>query len=223
MTTDQDLGRNRSPIVENPAAAQILLDHERRRYLEPFMRGERSTSEAAQELGVAVKDMAYRVQRMAGAGLVQATSEERRAGRSVKRYRAPTGFFLPFATVPEADVEAMFESLLRPLRAGLLRGLVRAVTDTAYNVLDWGYSFELNDEGHVSVVPLARPEEPPDRIVQRLLQSDAPAVYLSYAPLQLDHTRAKRLQHDLNELVRRYQGGEGPDTYWVSVGLAPVG
>ncbi|MEJ2290558.1 MAG: hypothetical protein P8Y05_02435 [Deinococcales bacterium] len=211
-----------APVVTEPTATQILLDHGRRRYLEPFMRGERSTAEAADEVGVPVKDMAYRVQRMHRIGLLHLTAEQPRAGRAVRRYRAPTSFFVPFSVVPEPDMEEAFENLLRPLRARLLQGLAHAVTDTEWNVHDWGYRFELNEKGRVSVVPMARPAEPSGRIFERILQADAPAVYLSYVPLQLDFAHAKQLQRELIELVQRYQQEAGAGTYFLSVGLAPV-
>lgn len=210
------------PVVTDPNATQILLDHGRRSYLEPFMRAERSTSEAAAELGVSVKDMAYRVQRMVRLGLLAVTAEEPRAGRPVKRYRAPTRFFVPFAVLPEADLVEMFEALVTPLQGGLLQGLVRAVTDTEWNVHDWGYRVELNDKDEVSVIPLSRAGDPSDHIYDLIVRGDAPAVFLSYAPLRLDFARAKELQRDLIALLERYQGDRGGTVYWVSAGLAPV-
>ncbi len=210
------------PVVTDPAATQILLDHERRGYLEPFMRAERSTSEAAAELGVPVKDMAYRVQRMLRVGLLSVTGEQRRAGRPVKRYRAPRRFFVPFAVLPEADLVEMFEELVTPLQAGLLQGMVRAVTDTEWNVHDWGYRVELNDKGEASVIPLSQEGDPSAHIYDQILQDDAPAVFLGYVPLRLDFPRAKELQRDLIELLGRYQQDRGSGVYWVSAALAPV-
>jgi hypothetical protein len=166
--------------------------------------------------------MAYRVQRMLRLGLVYPIGERRRAGRPVRRYRAPTRFFLPFAVLEEADLAEMFDVMTRPLQTGLLRGLAHAVSDTTWDVHDWGYTFELDDRGHISVIPLTRPGEPADRIIERILQADAPPVYLGYVPLRLDFTKAKELQRELIELVQRYQGEHGAGTYWVGVGLAPV-
>lgn len=222
MISSEDGHTAPPPIITDVAATQILVDHDRRAYLEPFMRGDCSTTEAAEALGVPVKDMAYRVQRMLRLGLVRATGEQRRAGRPVRRYRAPPSFFVPFAALPEVDLAEMFEVMVQPLQTGLLRGLAHAVTDTTWDVRDWGYTFELNDKGHISVIPLAKPGEPADGIFERILQADAPPVYLGYVPLRLDFARAKELQHELIELVQRYQSEQGAGTYWVGVGLAPV-
>lgn len=222
MNSSEDGSTRPPPIITDVAATQILMDHDRRAYLEPFMRGECSTTEAAEALGVPVKDMAYRVQRMLRLGLLHATGEQRRAGRPVRRYRAPARFFVPFAALREVDLMEMFDVIIQPLQTGLLRGLARAVTDTAWDVHDWGYTFELNEKGHISVVPLAKPGEPAEGIFERILQADAPPVYLGYVPLRLDFPKAKELQRELIALVQRYQGERGGGTYWIGVGLAPV-
>lgn len=221
MESSEDGSTPTPPVITDVAATQILIDRDRRAYLEPFMRGACSTGEAADALGVSVKDMAYRVQRMLRLHLVSVAGEQRRAGRAVRRYRAPTSFFVPFAALPEADLVEMFDVIVHPLQMGLLRGLAGAVTDGSWNVEGWGYAFELNDKGHVSVTPLARPGEQAERIYERILQLDAPAVYLGYVPLRLDFARAKELQRELIDLVQRYQSDRGASTYWIGVGLGP--
>ena len=73
--------------------------------------GETSVSAAAQVLGCSVQAMHYRVKQLLAAGLLEVAREEKRAGRSIKHYRAVSdAFFVPDNLTPYADLE---ERLLR--------------------------------------------------------------------------------------------------------------
>lgn len=207
-------------VVEDEPAAAFLLDADRVRFLHPFMRGEHSTAEAASAVGVSVKDMAYRVKRMRELGLLTLTRERKRAGRPVRYYRAPDAFFVPFAMLPQADLEESVASLLRSPQQRLIAGLVRALTDRELQLHRWGWRLELDAEERVSIRPSdeAAGDEP---LFRRLLRDDAPAVYMANLPLWLDHGDAKRLQRELVELVRRYDGRNGNTSYMFTVGLTP--
>ena len=54
-----------------------------------------------------------------------------------------------------------------------------------------------------------------------VLHDDAPAVYMANLPLWLDHGDAKRLQRELVDLVRRYDGRNGSTSYMFTLGLTP--
>lgn len=206
-------------VADEPAAA-FLLDADRLRFLHPFMRGERSTSEAASEVGVSVKDMAYRVKRMRELGLLELTREQKRAGRPVRYYRAPDAFYIPFAVLPQAELEESVASLLHSSQQRLIAGLVHALVDRELQLHRWGWRLELDAEQRVSIRPSdeADGEEP---LFQRLLHDDAPAVYVANLPLWLDHGDAKSLQRELVELVRRYDGRNGTTSYMFTLGLTP--
>ena len=208
-------------VVEAEAAAAFLLDAERMRFLRPFMLGELSTAGAAAVVGVSVKDMAYRVKRMRALGLLEPTREQKRSGRPVRYYRAPHAFFIPFSTLPQADLEESVASLLRNPQERLIAGMVHALTDREVRLHRWGWRLELDAEQRVSISPSgdASGDEP---LFRRLLHDDAPAVYMANLPLRLDHEDAKRLQRELLDLLRSYDGRNGSTSYMFTVGLAPM-
>lgn len=207
-------------VVEDPAAAAVLLEEERLRYLLPFMGRERSTAEAAAEVGIPVKDMAYRIGRMLDLGLLRVTGRRPRKGRPVRLFRAPDAFFVPFAAVPAEDMEAMVERLLDAPRRRLVEGLVDALGEFAQDVHRWGWQLQLDREGRLSIGPAARPSDPRP-LVRSLLEPDKPALFMANIPLKLDHAAAKELQRELARLVERFDGRNGPDTYMLTLGLAP--
>lgn len=208
-------------VVRDPAAVAYVLDPERVRLLQPFMRGERSTSQAAAEVGVSVKDMAYRVRRMLALGLLTIARVEPRAGRPIRYLRGAPAYFLPFMDVPGADLEASVDSLLRETQRQLVQGLVQTLGETERDLHRWGWRFELDGEERISVRPSVGPDD--ERPLSRhLLDSASPAVYVVNLMLSLNHADAKRLQRDLAELLTRYDGRGGPDRYVVSIGLTPA-
>lgn len=207
-------------VVDDAAAATILLDQQRLRYLRPFMLRQCGTAEAASEVGVPVKEMAYRVRRMLALGLLAETGERSRKGRPVRLYRAPSAFFVPFAVAPAVDMEAMVERLLDAPRRRLVEGLVSALGDVAQDVHRWGWQLELDEAQRVSIGPAAHPGSPRP-LMRWLLDVDEPALFMANTPLQLDHAAAKELQRELARLVERFDGRGGPDTYVLALGLAP--
>lgn len=206
-------------VVTDSAAAAVLLDAARFRFLRPYMRGERSTAEAAAEADVSVKDMAYRVKRMQTLGLLEATGERRRKGRPIRLYRAPPTFFVPFAAAPDVDLQAMVERLLDAPRRRLVAGLLAGLEEIAHGVHRWGWRLEIDAQNRESITPAARPDSP-RTFLRALLEADQPAVYLTNVPLRLEPAEAKALQRELAELVQRYNGRNGSADYMLSLGLA---
>lgn len=112
--------------VRTPEQARLLSDPTALRHLEPFLGRTLGAGAAAREAGVSVERMLYRVRQFLGAGLLMEVGEERRAGRSVRLYRAPAGFRVPFHLTPFADLEAQIGRHGRPFdrlraRAGARR------------------------------------------------------------------------------------------------------
>lgn len=207
--------------MADAAAARYLLDPDHIRFLRPFMLGERSTAAAADEVGVSVKDMAYRVKRMLALDLIACTDERKRAGRPVRLYRAPSAFFIPFARVPEGDLEEMVDALLRAPQRQLVRGMVETLADAERDLHRWGWRLELDREERVSIRPSGDPEDH-EPLFHRLLEDEAPALYIANVPLRLSHADAKSLQRELLALVERYDGREGSDPYMLMMGLTPL-
>ncbi len=208
-------------VVSDPAAARFLLDPDRLRFLRPFMLGERGTAAAAAALDIAVKTMAYRVKRMESLGLLRCTGERRRAGRPIRLYRAPRTFFIPFAAVPKGDLEEMVESLLRNPQRQLVAGLLRSLGDTEHDLHRWGWRLSLDGDERLSIRPAPNVRDD-EQLFHKLLADDGPALLVGNVPLKLDHAAAKALQRDLVALAQRYDRLDGPDTYLLTLGLAPL-
>ncbi len=100
--------------VSTPQQARLLSDVAALRHLEPFIGRTLGASAAAQQAGVSVERMLYRVQQFLKTGLLEQAGEEKRAGRPVKLYRAPGGLRVPFALTPFADLEAQAARHSRP-------------------------------------------------------------------------------------------------------------
>lgn len=207
-------------VVRQTRAAAVLLDPVRRRYLEPFMRAERSPSQAARELGVPVRDMAYRVKRCVALGLLEFTREQPRGGRPIRFYRAPESFFVPFASLPEPDLVEMVEALVRPWQALAVRGSVRAMLSVEEGMHDWGWLLRLRSRG-VSVGPAPGPDADREASLRQLFGGTAPT-YLGWIRLRLTRERGRELQQAIVELVQRFEEDDGPDTHLLGVALAPV-
>lgn len=208
-------------VIRETPAATLLLDPARQRYLEPFMRGERSTSQAAREVGVSVKDMAYRVKRFLALGLLEPTREQPRGGRPIRFYRAPEAFFVPFASLPEPDLVEMVDALLRPWQALAIRHAVRAMQSADEGMHTWGWLLRMRQRG-VSVGPAPAPDADPGALADLLLHAAAP-MYLGWVPLHLTRERARELQQELIELVLRFAEDDGPEGHLLGLTLAPVG
>lgn len=67
--------------VADATAARMVLQPQRRRFLEPFLARPCTPGEAARALGVPVEQVAYRVQAMLRAGLLRPVETRARAGR----------------------------------------------------------------------------------------------------------------------------------------------
>jgi hypothetical protein len=217
---EDDASTSPARLVRETPAATVLLDPQRRRFLEPFMRGERSASQAAREVGVSVKDMAYRVKRFVALGLLDMVREQPRGGRPIRFYRASVAYFVPFASLPEADLVEMVEALVAPWQALALRGLVRTMLSAEEGMLDWGWLLRLRDRG-VSVGPAPGPTAGPEAM-ERLMLEGAVPVFYGWIPLRLTRERARELQRALVDVVREFGEDDGPEPHLLGLALAPL-
>lgn len=92
--------------MTDPEQARILSDRVSLRFFRPFIAKERSASEVADELGVALDTVLYRIRTFRRAGLLQVARLEPRAGRPIKHYRSVhDAYIIPFELTPHANLE----------------------------------------------------------------------------------------------------------------------
>ncbi len=75
-------------MVTDHRQARLLTDPRSAAFIHPFLSRERSTAEAAGDVGCAITTMAYRVRVLLEAGLLQVTRTRSRAGRPITCYRS---------------------------------------------------------------------------------------------------------------------------------------
>ena len=132
--------------IEDPAAARLLMDESAREVFGCFLGVDRSVREAADHLGRDLDAVLYRVKRLHAAGLLAVVAVVPRAGRAVRRYRAPhDSWFVPFEALPYADLEETFAALHRATVARAARAAARWLVRSPWA----GYLVERGDDGQV--------------------------------------------------------------------------
>ena len=100
--------------IDDPVAARLLMDAATREVFGCFLDRDHSVREAADLLERDLDAVLYRVRRLHAAGLLEVVAVQRRAGRPVRRYRAPHPlWFVPFEALPYADLEETFAAMAR--------------------------------------------------------------------------------------------------------------
>ncbi|GAA5533254.1 helix-turn-helix domain-containing protein [Deinococcus aluminii] len=125
---DREESRSLPPplVVQDPVWARLLLDPLARQTLAPFFGRDTTVGEAAAQLGVKPNTLLRRVQRLVAGGLLHVTGEERRAGRSLKRYRvASERFFVPFALTDAVTLEDLLMQAVEEPNRLIARGLAQ--------------------------------------------------------------------------------------------------
>ena len=208
-------------VVTNSEAARVLADPTERRFLNPFMRGERTLSEAAAEVGLKLNAMHYRVQKLLALGLIEVAREEPRKGRAVKVYWASAeAFFAPFEVTPYASLEALITEMLHASSEHFIRNLAQTFLNRADS---WGVL--LAKEGGSGVARLAPSHKPEaERPGASILDPDFPAVWVTNGFTALTFEEAKAFQRELSELLGRYSRPESSSEqrYYFTLGLTPV-
>ncbi|UCH26741.1 MAG: hypothetical protein JSV66_03580 [Trueperaceae bacterium] len=160
--------------------------------------------------------MLKRVQGFLDLGLLEVAEIVARRGRGIKLYRTTAkSYFIPFhATSAEtlesalAEKDAYWERLLR-------RNVVRARLEA---VGTWGTRIYRDNRDRLQVQMAIAP----DKNVTTL-DPDSPAVVSAWRDsLYLDFDEAKELQHELFDLIKRYQRKRGAQRYVLRLGLAPL-
>ena len=203
-------------IVREGAAAEALMDPLTLRHLAPFLGREASVTQAAAETGEKPNTTLRRIQRFIRLGLLEVASEKARGGRPVKLYRSVAAvFFVPFeATASEtleaalAERDGYWERLLR-------RNVVKARLES---IGPWGTRIYRDDRGRLQVQTAVTPDAN-----ATTLEPSAPAVFSAWRDtVMLDFDDAKRLQHEMFELMQGYLKLAGAQRYVIRLAMAPV-
>lgn len=208
-------------FVTDPEAARILAHPAERRFLEPFMRGDKTMSEAASKVGLKLNTMHYRVRKLLDLGLIEVVRETPRRGRAVKIYRATAeAFFAPFSVTPYDSLDTLITEMLSDAYTRFIRNLAATFLERADS---WGVLLSKEGDGVVSrLAPSERPEV--ERPGSSILDPDFPAVWVSNGFTALSFEEAKAFQWELAELLRRYSRSESSkeQTYLFTLGLTSV-
>ena len=203
-------------VVRDPAAADLLMNPDTLRHLEPFLGRERSVSEAAVELGAKPNTVLRRVQRLQALHLLEIARERPRNGRAVKLYRSTAEvFFVPFEATGAATLEAALEGRDAYWERLLRRNVVRVRSE---QLGTWGTRIYRDAEGRLQVQTAVDAERNTTS-----LEAGAPAILSAWRDrVYLDYHDAKALQRELFELLLRFQRLGGAQRYVVRLGLAPL-
>lgn len=201
--------------IETLEAALLLTNRQELRYLKPFILRECTVSEAAAELGVKITPMYKKLERLLKLGLVRETRQTARVGRAIRHYRAVAEqFFVPFTLHPP---ELIGEPNRKHHMAVFEQNIQRLYRSEAFVEQGLGVATGFTEAGEI-YLRFAYPNgEPWD-----YTHPQAPAMLSGWNPLRLEPAEAKALQKELFEVMLKYLGKEGKQTYLSGVFLIPL-
>lgn len=195
--------------ITKRSTIETLLDLKAMRFCGPFLRGPRTLSEAAGELGRPTSTMAYWIGKLERAGVIERLDPVRRNGMAMPRYRAlARQFFVPFASIPPGLTTEVMDSGRQRILDQFLDGLDDIFTADRYS----GIQFRASGVRGVEI-DVREPEPSRDGI---------PWVDF-WGELHLTRDQARQLSTELREVLERYRLDDaGPHAYVAHVGVAPA-
>ncbi len=184
------------------------------------MKREQTLSEAGQELGLKLPQLAYHVDKFIKLGLLEVVREVPRKGRAVKVYRSTAAeFFVPFHLTPSETLGQLLFDLSAAGEARFHREAARALQT---NSPVWGLYLTCGHNEHLEIV--VAPSDRGYRDSDDLFGPEMPAVFTGDGEIRLDFATAKAFQQDLLELFKRYrqQDTEKGQRYAYRLGLTPL-
>ncbi len=188
--------------IDDPRAARLLMDAATREVFGCFLERDRSVREAADLLERDLDAVLYRVKRLHAAGLLEVVAVQPRAGRPVRRYRAPHAlWFVPFEALPYVDLEETFAAMGHAQVDRAARASARWIARDPWA----GYLIGMGADGQVWLrgsreAPTAGTSVQPDPM--QLAQYDGP---LDVAlDLRLTRAQTAELNTELWALVTKY-------------------
>jgi hypothetical protein len=211
--SDADPGWPDQLTITDPDAAKLLLDPRRRPNLSPFLAGQATVSDAAEQTGQLPNSMLAAVRRMLALGLIEVTASTRRSGKEVRAYRAVAkSFFVGLDTIedvlllPEIYWQKTFNDSFRD-----------TLIEHHYHHKPLGTLIKRMENGSVIVFGAEGHEEwnPPH---------NGPLVYFDWSVLQLNVEQAETLRIELDCMVARYRALPplGTDVYLVGAHMTPL-
>jgi hypothetical protein len=206
----------RSITITDRRAASYLSDPCKAAFIYPFIGRSRTAGEVAREQGVPLNKMHYRIERLVALGLLAVEREERRAGRSIKHYRATAdAFYVPLEATGFDALEPMIDQWSQCLQPLFLRNFAQALRDRHPT---WGVRISRERDGRLLVAPAVREDSFYD-----YFQEQAPSILEGwFSDLRLDDDDAKAFQHDLMGLYLKYLGRGGRRRYLMRVAMTPL-
>ena len=213
-------------ILRDPRAARFVADPQASRFLEPFIGRERTASEVATELGVAVSSMLYRIRQLLDLQLLRVARVEARGGRPIKHYRAVAdGFFVPFEATDAETLGVLGARSAAALRYSLEVSLGAGQEALAQAYEGWGVRVGRDAEDRLdrSLVQEARSRDGYSA-TELLLDKAAPAIWDQHLVLDLGEHEAKALQQELVSVYERYYRRDGNNRrpYVIRLAMAPL-
>lgn len=206
--------------VSDPKLAAVLADPKALRNLYPFMGQDNTLGQAAQSLSVSQHHLRYWVEKFTALGLLQQVRSEARKGRAIKWYRASANrYFVPFRAVATDTLEQLMLQQDAPWNELLARNLVQVGLAHFEQLHTWGLSIFVAGSLCIEIATSADDQQ---FLHQRLIEPSAPAVVMSWIPMQLNFETAKAFQRELSALLERYSQMRGAQTYLARFALTPL-
>lgn len=203
-------------IIHDASAADVLLNPQRLRLLEPFIGRECSVTQAARETQSKANTLLTQVRRFCRLGLLVISREVPRKGRAIKLYRSSADiFFVPYEASSAESLDGMMQERDSYWESQLRHGVVNARIE---DVGTWGTRIYKDQRGRLQIQTAISPERN-----YTMLDPDRPAVLSAWRDnITLDFADAKALQMELYTLLQRYQQKQGAQRYILRLGLAPI-
>lgn len=208
-------------VVDDEKVADTLTSPDKYFYLLPFMRCERTLTEAAHDLGMKANRLFYQVKRLEKLGLIYVVRTDKRKGRASKVYRAAARrFIIPFTRTSAETMEAIMYRMREPANKKLVEGYLQTLQAHSG---PFGLWLSLTEDDLLDMVyaPLVSDEWLSH---EKLLAPDFPAVFSKYASYPLDFETAKKLQQGLIDLFEtaRANTKNGGKRYLLNFSVVPL-
>lgn len=179
------------------------------------MRQDATVGEVAQRVGLSVGSAHYRVRQLLSHDLIEVTREERRAGRTLKIYRARARqYFIPFGVTDSEDAESFWWSFTQPLYEQFVRAMMRNFRHHVPDMDAWGLLIGPDAVGGLEL----RCSPAPGGAVRKPSTTTALST-LNWESLSLSHAQAQSMMSEIRAVVERYRALSGPHAYLWQAGL----
>lgn len=195
-------------VVSDPTMARLLTNLNATACLGPFLEQDRSVAETARHQQKPLARVHYWVRRLHDAGLLTVVSEQARAGRPIKRYRAVASHFRVPADLLPVD---HYERVMGRLNAELTHSLT-AVSDMPNQDL----TISPGRSGDVSI----------DRMADPVSARRMRALQTSMGDIRLTEAQGVEFWKELDALRSRFQeasdrNAPGARPYLVHLAMVP--